>query len=149
MTVVRLVLALVLAAACGTAQAAPFVIRTAGSNTATVIDQASVRVEGGFRSAWTYEFFREGGPLSGGRAQILGVLELVNCTDHLSRRLKVVHYLASGVALGRQGPERRFTDSLRGSNTDLMLTAICDGPSDVWARRQAANVFDLYRLAWR
>ncbi len=146
MTVRRLLLALVLTASCGAAQAAPFVIRTAGSNTAIAIDQASVRVAGHFRSAWTYEFFREGGK---GRAQILGILELVNCANHFSRHLKVVHYQASGALLDVQGPEPRFTDSLRGSNTDLMLTAICDGPGDVWARRRAQNVFDLYRRAWR
>ena len=143
-----LVLGMALAAACGSAQAAPFVIRTAGSDTAIAIDQASIQRVGHYKTAWTYEFFRTGGPLEGRRTQIIGILELINCRTHLVRHLKVVHYLASGVAITRQGPQAAWTDTLRGSNTDLMLRAACEGPSNAWAHRRAANVFELYDKAW-
>ena len=144
----RLVLGLLLAATCGSARAAPFVIRTAGSDTAIAIDQASIQRVGHYNTAWTYEFFRVGSPLEGRRTQIIGILELINCRTHLVRHLKVVHYLASGVAITRQGPQAAWTDTLRGSNTDLMLRAACEGPSNAWAHRRAANVFALYDKAW-
>ena len=77
------------------------------------------------------------------------MLELVDCKTLLARRLKVVHYLDDGQALSRTGPERAFTESLRGSNTDLILRAMCYGPDDVWAHRRAKTVFDLYDEVWR
>ncbi len=51
--------------------------------------------------------------------------------------------------LSRIGPEPSFSESLRGSNTDLMLRAMCTAPDDVWARRKADTVFDLYETVWR
>ena len=77
------------------------------------------------------------------------MLLLANCKTLLSRRLKVVHYLDSGKAISRIGPERAWTEALRGSNTDLILRAMCYGPDDVWAHRRAKTVFDLYDEVWR
>ena len=145
----RVLFAALFAGACGGAQAADFVVRTAGAATVIAIDRDSVMVRGRYRTGWTYEMFRERNPLNGTRTQITGVLTLVNCKTLLVRRLKVVHYLAAGATLSTIGPERVWTDSLRGSNTDLMLRAMCRKPDSEWARRQAGSVFDLYRLVWR
>ena len=145
----RLICAVLLAFAWGEARAANFVVRTAGAATVIAIDRDSVMVRGRYRTGWTYEMFRERNPLNGRRTQITGILELVNCKTLLVRRLKVVHYLAAGATLSTIGPERVWTDSLRGSNTDLMLRAMCRKPDSEWARRQAGSVFDLYRLVWR
>ena len=135
--------------ASGTAQARDFEVRTAGAATAIAVDRDSVHQNGHFRTGWTYELYRERNPLTGRRTQITGVLLLVNCQTLLSRRLKVVHYLQDGRALSHVGPERVWTDALRGSNTDLMLRAMCFGPDRVWARRKADTVFDLYRRVWK
>lgn len=143
-----LAIALALLAA-GPALARDFVARTAGAATVIAIDRDSVLKTGHYRTGWTYEFYRERNPLIGQRTQITGVLLLVNCKSLLSRRLKVVHYLDSGKAITRIGPEQAWTEALRGSNTDLMLRAMCRPPDGVWARRRAETVFDLYRDVWR
>jgi hypothetical protein len=135
--------------AAGPAVARDFAVRTAGAATVIAIDRDTVRRTGAYRTGWTYEFYRERNPLLGQRTQITGVLLLVNCKTLLSRRLKVVHYLGSGKAISSLGPERAWTEALRGSNTDLMLRAMCRAPDGVWARRRADTVFDLYREVWR
>ena len=136
-------------AAPGPALANDFVVRTAGAATVIAIDRESVLKTGHYRTGWTYELYRERNPFVGQRTQITGVLLLVNCKTLLARRLKVIHYLQDGRALSRIGPERVWTDSLRGSNTDLMLRAMCHAPDPVWARRKAETVFELYRQVWR
>jgi hypothetical protein len=143
-----LVLLLALLAA-GPAAAKAFIVRTAGAATAIAVDEDSVLKTGHYRTGWTYELYRERNPLQGERTQITGVLQLVNCKTLLARRLKVVHYLDTGEAISRIGPETVWAESLRGSNTDLLLRAMCQRPDDVWARRKAATVFDLYREVWR
>jgi hypothetical protein len=135
--------------AAGPALAGEFVVRTAGAATAIAIDRDSVRQTGHYRTGWTYELYREHNPLTGRRTQITGVLLLVDCKSLMSRRLKVAHYLEDGRVLSRTGPERAWTEALRGSNTDLMLRAMCRGPDPVWARRKAGSVFELYRKVWR
>jgi hypothetical protein len=142
------VLAIALATA-GPALAGDFVVRTAGAATAIAIDRDSVRATGHYRTGWTYELYRERNPLFGRRTQITGVLLLVDCKSLLSRRLKVEHYLEDGKLLSRTGPESAWTEALRGSNTDLMLRAMCRGPEGAWARRKAESVFELYRKVWR
>ena len=104
---------------------------------------------GHYRTGWTYELYRERNPFVGQRTQITGVLLLVNCKSLMARRLKVVHYLEDGRAISRIGPERVWSESLRGSNTDLILRAMCRAPARAWARRKAATVFDLYGQVWR
>jgi hypothetical protein len=144
-----LICALLLAFGCGKAWAAQFVVRTAGAATAIAIDQSSVLRTGRMRTGWTYELFRESNPMNGRRTQITGILSLVSCPNLLVRRLKVVHYLADGRTVSAVGPERVWTDSLRGSNTDLMIRAMCRGPDSEWAHRKAGSVFELYRQVWR
>lgn len=134
--------------AAGAAQARDFEVRTAGAATALAVDRDSVRRTGRFRTGWAYEFYRERNPLAGRRTQITGILWLVDCGALASRRLKVVHYLGDGRVLSRIGPERGWTEDLRGSNTDLMLQALCR-PDRAWARRRAETVFELYRRVWR
>jgi hypothetical protein len=142
--------ALVLAlAAAGAAQAKDFAVRTAGAATAIAVDRDSVRKTGRYRTGWTYELYRERNPFIGQRTQITGVLLLADCKTLLFRRLEVVHSLEDGRALSRTGPERAWTEALRGSNTDLILRAMCRGPDRLWARRRAETVFDLYRQVWR
>jgi hypothetical protein len=142
--------ALVLAlAAAGQAQANDFAVRTAGAATAIAVDRDSVRKTGRYRTGWTYELYRERNPFIGQRTQITGVLLLADCKTLLFRRLEVVHSLEDGRALSRTGPERAWTEALRGSNTDLILRAMCRGPDRLWARRRAETVFDLYRQVWR
>jgi hypothetical protein len=143
-----LALALTLLAA-GPAAANDFVVRTAGAATAIAIDQSSVLKTGHYRTGWTYELYRERNPLTGERTQITGVLMLVNCKTLLARRLKVIHYLSTGEAISHIGPEPVWTESLRGSNTDLILRAMCVKPDEVWARRKAKTVFQLYQEVWR
>ncbi|MGZ3273313.1 MAG: hypothetical protein ACXU82_02420 [Caulobacteraceae bacterium] len=133
----------------GPALANDFVVRTAGAATVIAIDRDSVLKTSHYRTGWTYELYRERNPFVGRRTQITGVLLLANCKTLLSRRLKVVHYLEDGTALSRIGPEPVWTESLRGSNTDLMLRAMCRPPDRVWARRRAETVFDLYGQVWR
>jgi hypothetical protein len=142
-------IAIAIALAAGPAQANDFVVRTAGAATAIAIDRDSLRKAGHYRTGWTYELYRERNPLTGQRTQIMGVLLLVNCKTLLSRRLKVVQYLDDARAVAHSGPERAWTEALRGSNTDLMLRAMCRGPDPVWARRKAKSVFQLYRQVWR
>ena len=145
----RLLCAALMAGVCGRAEAGAFAVRTAGAATVIAVDRDSIRANGLYRTGWTYEMFRERNPLAGPRTQITGVLTLVYCKTLLVRRLRVVHYLANGTTLSAIGPERVWTDSLRGSNTDLMLQAMCRGPGSEWAERKAGSVFDLYRLVWR
>jgi hypothetical protein len=133
----------------GPAAANTFVARTAGAATAIALDQDSIHTTGDFRTGWTYELYRERNRLLGRRTQIMGVLELVNCKTLLARRLQVVDYLDTGEVLSRTGPEREWSESLRGSNTDLILRAMCFGPDDAWAHRKAKTVFDLYGEVWR
>ena len=136
-------------AAASPALANDFVVRTAGAATVIAIDRNSVLQTSHYRTGWTYELYRERNPFIGRRTQITGVLLLVNCKTLLARRLKVIHYLEDGRALSRLGPEHAWTDSLRGSNTDLMLRAMCRAPDGAWARRKADTVFGLYRQVWR
>ena len=143
----RLAVALALLAA-GPAAADDFVVRTAGAATAIAIDRDTVRQTGRLRTGWTYELYRERNPLTGVRTQVTGVLLLVDCKTLFARRLKVVHYRSSGEVLAQIGPERAWSESLRGSNTDLMLRAMCRAPDPVWARRRADTVFALYRRVW-
>jgi hypothetical protein len=146
----RAVLAFVAAlAVAGPATADEFIVRTAGAATVIAVDQSSVLKTGRDRTGWTYELYRERNPLIGERTQITGVLALVNCKTLLTRRLKVVHYLDSGEVVSRIGPEQAWTESLRGSNTDLILRAMCRGPDPVWAHRKAKTVFELYGEVWR
>ena len=126
-----------------------YVARTAGAATAVAVDLDSMRQAGHYRTGWTYELYRERNPLSGRRTQITALLELVNCRTLFSRRLKVVHFAQDGAVLARFGPERAWTEDLRGSNSDLILRAMCEGPDRAWARRKAATVFELYRQVWR
>ena len=142
------VIVLALAAA-GPALANEFVVRTAGAATAIALDRNSVRQVGHYRTGWSYELYRERNPLGGERTQITGILELVNCKTLFSRRLKVAHYAEDGRMLSRFGPERAWTEALRGSNTDLILRAMCHGPDRAWAKRKADTVFELYRRVWR
>jgi hypothetical protein len=142
------VLAITLSVA-GPALANEYVARTAGAATAIAIDRDSIRQVGHYRTGWAYELYRERNPLAGERPQITGILELVNCKTLLSRKLKVVHYLEDGTLLNRFGPERAWTETLRGSNTELSIRAMCQGPDRAWARRRADTVFDLYRQVWR
>lgn len=137
-----------MAALCGSAAAANFVVRTAGAATAIAIDMDSVAKTGPVRSGWTYELFRERNALAGERTQITGILELVDCRTLRVRRLRIVHYFDTGQVVSQIGPERTWIESLRGSNTDLMLRAMCTAPDPVWARRKAPTVFDLYRMIW-
>jgi hypothetical protein len=143
---VLLVLALSVASP---ALANDYVARTAGAATVIAVDRNSVRQVSHYRTGWTYELYRERNPLTGQRTQITAILQLVNCKTLFSRRLKVVHYLEDGAVLSRFGPERAWHDDLRGSNTDLVLRAMCQGPDSAWARRKADTVFDLYRQVWR
>jgi hypothetical protein len=142
-----LVLATALAAA--PAQAGDFAVRTAGAATAIAIDRDSVRGTGRYRTGWTYELYRERNPLTGPRVQIMGVLELVDCQTLMARRLEVVHFFADGRRISRAGPEAAWTESLRGSNTDLLLRAMCGPVDPAWARRKAGTVFELYGMVWR
>lgn len=135
--------------AAGPALADDYLVRTAGAATAIAIDRESIRRVSHYRTGWSYELYRERNPLTGQRTQITGVLLLVNCKTLLSRRLKVAHYAEDGAMLRTFGPERAWTEALRGSNTDLILRAMCEGSDDAWARRKAATVFDLYREVWR
>lgn len=141
-------LAIALSAA-GPALAGDFVVRTAGAATAVAIDRDSVHRIGRLRTGWSYEFYRERNPLTGRRPQITAILELVDCQTLFARQLKVVHYRADATVLARFGPERAWTETVRGSNTELIRRAMCEGPDRTWARRQAATVFDLYRQVWR
>ena len=133
----------------GPALANDYVARTAGAATVIAVDRDSVRRVSHYRTGWTYELYRERNPLAGRRTQITAILQLVNCKTLFSRRLKVVHYLEDGGVLSRFGPERAWHDDLRGSNTDLVLRAMCEGPDRAWARRRAGSVFELYRQVWR
>ena len=147
---IAITLALVLAPmSAAPAAAAQFFARTAGAATVIAIDKDSVLKTGHYRTGWTYELYRERNPLRGARTQITGVLLLANCHSLAARRLKVVHYRDSGEVVSRIGPERVWTESLRGSNTDLTLRAMCQAPDDAWARRRAKSVFELYREVWR
>ena len=133
----------------GPALANEFVVRTAGAATVIAIDRDSVSKTGRYRSGWTYELYRERNPFIGQRTQITGVLLLSDCKTLLFRRLKVVHYVKDGRALSQIGPERTWTDALRGSNTDLMMREMCRATDPAWAQRKAATVFDLYGQVWR
>jgi hypothetical protein len=133
----------------GPALANAFVVRTAGAATVIAIDRDSVRMTGHFRTGWTYELYREHNLLSGRRTQITGVLLLADCKRLMSRRLKVAHYLENGQLLSRAGPERDWTEALRGSNTDLMMREMCQATDPAWARRKASSVFELYGQVWR
>jgi hypothetical protein len=142
-------LALVLTAACGAAQASPFVVRYGGSNTALAVDQGSIGRSGVFRSAMTYEFFRTGSIFMSSRLQILATRQVVNCKTRLAKSLGTVGYLADGARISATGPDPGWSENLRGSNTDLILTTMCDGPDLAWGRIRAPSVFDVYRATWR
>jgi hypothetical protein len=137
------------AAACGAAQASPFVIRYGGSNTALAIDQGSIGSSGAFRSAMTYQLFRTGSMFMSSRLQILATRQVVNCKTRLAKSLGTVGYLANGARISATGPDPGWTENLRGSNTDLILTTMCEGPDPAWSRVRAATVFDVYRATWR
>jgi hypothetical protein len=138
-----------LTAVCGSAQAAPFAIRFSGTGTALVLDEGSAAPYGAFRSAWIYQFFRRGGGLTSERLQILATRQVVNCRTRQTRDLASVRYLASGVRIAATGSDAAWTTSLRGSNSDRLLTAICEGPDAAWSRAPGPTVFDVYRSTWR
>jgi len=142
-------LALALAAACGAAQASPFVVRYGGSNTALAVDLGSIGRSGVFRSAMTYEFFRTGSIFMSSRLQILATRQVVNCKTRRAKSLGTVGYLATGERISATGPDPGWSENLRGSNTDLILTTMCEGPDLAWTRLRAPTVFDLYRATWR
>jgi hypothetical protein len=133
----------------GPALANDFVARTAGAATIIAIDRDSLHRIGRLRTGWSYELYRERNPLTGRRPQITAILELVDCQTLFARRLKVVQYREDATVLARFGPERAWTETLRGSNTEMIRRAMCEGPGPAWARRKASTVFDLYRQAWR
>lgn len=133
----------------GQARANDFLARTAGAATVIAIDRDSVSRAGRYRAGWTYELYRERNPFIGQRTQIIGVLLLADCRTLFFRRLRVIHYLEDGRTLSRTGPEPAWTEALRGSNTDLMVRAMCHGPDGMWVRRRTKTVFDLYDKIWR
>ena len=142
-------MALALAAAGSAAEASPFVIRYGGSNTALAVDQGSIGRSGVFRSAMTYEFFRTGSIFMSSRLQILATRQVVNCKTRLAKSLGTVGYLASGARISATGPDPGWSENLRGSNTDLILTTMCEGPDPAWTRMRAQTVFDVYFATWR
>jgi len=141
-------LGLIAAALAGGAAAKPFALRTVGADTAVAIDLQSVRRDGGLRTGWSYELLRERNPLAGERTQIIAVLEQADCRAERVRHLQIVHYRASGKTLWRVGPQPGWREVPGGSETDLVLQALCGRPGRAWARREAASVFELYRKAW-
>jgi hypothetical protein len=138
-----------LAAVCGPVRAAPFAVRYAGTGTALALDEGSILADGVFKSAWIYQFFRTGRGLVSPRLQIMATRQIVDCHARTTRDLASVRYLASGVRIGARGADPGWTTSLRGSNSDLLMTAICDGPDRAWSRLRGPTVFDLYRSTWR
>jgi hypothetical protein len=141
-------LAIALAAVCGSAHATPFVIRYAGTNTAIAVDRGSIGRSGPVRVAWTYVLFRTGSIFMSQRLQILATRQAVNCQTRLEKSLGSAGYLASGAQISANGPEAQWGTSLRGSNTDLILTTMCEGPDPAWTMVRAATVFDAYRATW-
>jgi hypothetical protein len=137
-----------LAAICGAAQASPFAIRYAGSNTAIVVDQGSIGRSGAARVAWTYIFFRSN-RLMTPRLEILATHEAVNCRTQREKALASVDYLASGVVLSKTGPDAAWSSHLRGSNIDLIMTTLCEGATPPWVVLRLPNVFAAYKAVWR
>lgn len=142
------VLALVAMTAASQAQAASFVVRTAGTGTALAIDRSAVRTTGAVTAAWTYELFwarGHGKP----RTQVLAVLQVVNCKTRVERALATAQYDLHGRLLRRSGPDAGWTVTLHGSNTDYLLDVMCGKPDGAWARRKVSNVFEAYRVIWK
>jgi len=137
-----------LAAVCGAAQATPFAIRYAGSNTAIVVDEGSIGRSGAVRVAWTYVFFRSNRFMTP-RLEILATHEAVNCVTRREKALASVGYLANGAVLSRTGPDAAWSSHLRGSNTDLIMTTICDNAAAPWVVLRLRSVFAVYKAVWR
>jgi hypothetical protein len=97
----------------------------------------------------TYEFFRTGSIFMSSRLQILATRQVVNCKTRRAKSLGTVGYLATGERISATGPDPGWSENLRGSNTDLILTTMCEGPDLAWTRLRAPTVFDLYRATWR
>ncbi len=144
----RVLLGIGLAAVCGSARATPFAVRYAGTNTSIVVDQGSIGRSGAIRVAWTYVFFRSS-PLMTKRLEILATREVVNCQTRTEKALATVGYLSSGQLLSRAGPDPAWTTHLRGSNTGLMMTTMCDGADPAWTILRLPNIFAVYRAVWR
>lgn len=136
---------LMLAAACGGAQATPFATRTAGAATVIAVDLGSIAPYGTNLSAWTYEFFQSRDQ----RTQIMAVHKVVSCRTRREWDLVIDGYLANGRRLTSTPGAPGWTPMLRGSNSDYILELICRGHDDAWRRLRVATVFDAYRATWR
>jgi hypothetical protein len=139
---------LVLATVTQAAEAAPFITRYAGTNTAIAVDMGSIGRGGAVRTGWTYVFFRSN-RLMTKRLEILATREAVNCTTRSEKALATVGYMASGAEISRAGPDPAWTIHLRGSNTDLIISALCEGRDPEWTLLRLPNVFAVYRAVWR
>jgi hypothetical protein len=133
----------------GPVRAAPYMVRGGGAATALAVDLGTVSVHGESRAAWTYQFFWSRRAFAGRKVEVLAILQAVNCGTKVERALATTQYTADGRVLKRTGPVMPWTTSLYGSNTDYMLDVICGAPDGVWARRNARDVFEVYRRVWR
>lgn len=138
-------LGLVLATACGRAEATPFASRSAGAATAIAVDEGSIAPYGVNRSAWAYEFFRS----KDRRVQIMAMHKVVSCKTRQEWNLTVEGYLANGRRISSTAAAGGWTPMLRGSNSDYILTLICEGRDDAWRTLRLPTVFDVYRATWR
>jgi hypothetical protein len=148
---VRTILALIVLIAAAPASAAtdtPYALRGGGAATALAVDMSTLTINGAGRAAWTYHMFWRRSGSKGRRPQVLAVLQAVNCDTLLERALATRQYTATGKLLKRTGPDRGWTVSLTGSNTDYILDRMCGKADPAWAMVRAAGVFDLYRHVW-
>jgi hypothetical protein len=144
----KVLLIVALMALAGRAEAAPFMVRGGGAETALAVDLGTVTAFGASRAAWTYQFFWSRRAFPGRKVEVLAVLQSVNCDSRVERALATTHYTADGKVLTRTGPATPWTTSLSGSNTDYILDVMCGTPDRAWARVSAANVFEAYRHVW-
>jgi hypothetical protein len=144
-----MLLAVALTTVGGTARAAPFAIRYSGSNTAIAVDRGSIAPSGALRTATSYVFFRQGSFLMSRRLQIMATRQVVDCKMHRLKSLGSAGYLVSGMQISATGPDADWADTLRGSSTDYIITAVCEGPDAAWTTVRVQTAFDLYRVAWR
>lgn len=138
-------LGLAVAAACRPAQATPFATRAAGAATVIAVDEGSIVPDGPNRSAWAYEFFHS----KGRRVQIMAMHKVVSCKTRQEWNLTVEGYLADGTRISSAAGSGGWTPMLRGSNSDYILTLICQGRDNAWRRLRVSKVFDVYRATWR
>ena len=137
-------LGLALAGVCGAAEATPFVTRTAGAATAIAVDVGSIAPYGANRSAWAYEMFHS----KNQRVQIMAMHKVVSCRTRQEWNLTVEGYLANGRRIAANAGDGGWTPMLRGSNSDYILTLICEGQDDTWRKLRLPTVFDVYRATW-